>query len=122
MSEFDVLGGAARGMGVQRAMLDLAARNVAAAQASSPDHPYARLVVDAAADASEADDAIPGDPDGEDAAGADVSLRTRSVAGSSDALTEMIAVLDAQRSYEQNASIFDTGKRIAERAIDLGRS
>ena len=34
----------------------------------------------------------------------------------------MIAVLDAQRSYEQNAAIFDTGKRIAERAIDLGRS
>ena len=122
MSEFDLLGGAARGMGVQRALLDLAARNVAAAQASSPDHPYARLVADVAADTPDAEAGIPGDPDSADAADADVPLRTRSVAGSSDALTEMIAVLDAQRLYEQNASLFDTGKRIAERAIDLGRS
>ena len=29
--------------------------------------------------------------------------------------------VDAQRSYEANASIFDVGKRIAERAIDLDR-
>ena len=119
MSEFDVLGSAARGMTLQRGMLDIAARNVAAAQASTPEHPYPRLVAEIAAADDEGDDAIPGDPDAE---AGDAPLRTRSVAGSSDALTEMIAVLDAQRSYEANASIFDTGKRIAERAIDLGRS
>ncbi len=38
-----------------------------------------------------------------------------------DALTEMIAVLDAQRAYEANASVFDVGKKLAERTIDLGR-
>jgi flagellar basal body rod protein FlgC len=33
----------------------------------------------------------------------------------------MVAVLDAQRAYEANASIFDVGKRLAERTIDVGR-
>ena len=59
MSEFDLLGGAARGMGVQRALLDLAARNVAAAQASSPDHPYAKLVADVVARMKEAGMTMP---------------------------------------------------------------
>ena len=49
-------------------------------------------------------------------------LGVRSEPGSGDALTEMIAVLDAQRAYEQNASIFDTAKRLAERTIDVGRA
>ena len=119
MSEFDLLGGAARGMALQRGLLDIAARNVAAAQASTPDHPYPRLVAEIAAAGDVGDDTIPGDAD---EANDEAPIPTRSVAGSSDALTEMIAVLDAQRSYEANASIFDTGKRIAERAIDLGRS
>ena len=44
------------------------------------------------------------------------------VPGNGDALTEMIAVLDAQRGYEANASIFDVGKRLAERTLDIGRS
>ena len=35
--------------------------------------------------------------------------------------TEMIAVLEAQRAYEANASVFDVGKRLAERTIDVGR-
>jgi flagellar basal body rod protein FlgC len=38
-----------------------------------------------------------------------------------DALTEMVSMLDAQRAYEADASIFDVGKRIAERTIDVGR-
>ncbi len=119
MSEFDVLGSAARGMALQRGMLDIAARNVAAAQASTPDHPYPRLVAEIAAAGEDGEDAIPGDPD---AQADDAPLQTHRAPGSADALTEMIAVLDAQRSYEASASIFDTGKRIAERAIDLGRS
>ena len=40
---------------------------------------------------------------------------------SADALTEMIAVLDAQRAYEANASVFDVGKKLTERTLDLGR-
>jgi flagellar basal body rod protein FlgC len=38
-----------------------------------------------------------------------------------DALTEMVAMLDAQRAYEADATIFDTGKRLVERTLDLGR-
>lgn len=124
MSEFDLLAVAADGMSVQRALLDVAARNVAAAQASTPQHPYPRLVARFAA-APDDDDPffdVPGDGD-EDA---DDVARTRLIGTvrsgeSADALTEMIAVLDAQRAYEADASVFDVGKKLTERTIDLGR-
>jgi flagellar basal body rod protein FlgC len=114
-------------MSVQRAMLDVAARNVAAAQASTPAHPYARLVAQFShADPAEAfGDGTPFDPD-PDAGNDDDAPATRflgSVPGgeTADALTEMIAVLEAQRAYEANASVFDVGKRLAERTLDVGR-
>lgn len=118
-----------RGMQVQRTVLDLAARNVAAAQASTPDHPYARLVAHFAADPPDLDDAgdaafgaIPDDAGDAGSADALGGMRVTREPGSGDSLTEMIAVLDAQRAYEANASIFDVGKRLAERTIDVGRS
>ncbi|GAC1543103.1 MAG: hypothetical protein NVS2B17_22470 [Candidatus Velthaea sp.] len=122
MTEFDILAGAARGMEAQRSMLDLAARNVAAAQASTPGHAYSRLVATLAAPSAvdEGDDLEAGDDSESGASGA--ALNVRSEPGSGDALTEMIAVLDAQRGYEANASIFDVGKRLAERTLEIGRS
>ena len=33
----------------------------------------------------------------------------------------MINVMDAQRAYEADASVFDVGKRLFERTIDMGR-
>ena len=122
MSEFDLLSVAADGMGVQRALLDVAARNVAAAQASSPEHPYPRLVARfASADPSDAFLDVPDDDrDGGDLGGTRLVGTARS-GETADALTEMIAVLDAQRAYEANASVFDVGKRLAERTIDVGR-
>jgi len=105
MSEFDILAAGASGMERQRTLLELSARNVAAAQASTPGHEYRRLVADF-------EDDIPFD-DGE--------AHVRESGEPVDALTEMISMLDAQRSYEANASIFDVGKQIAERAIDLDR-
>jgi flagellar basal body rod protein FlgC len=123
VSELDLLAIAAGGMTVQRELLDVAARNVAAAQASTPERPYSRLVAHVAA----AGDGDPNDPfsdpfdeSGNDAAalhftGATPGLQT------ADALTEMIAVLDAQRAYEANASVFDVGKKLAERTLDVGR-
>ena len=104
MNEFDLLTRAAAGMDVQRTVLDIAARNVAAAQVSSPGHDFQRLV----AQIEEAED------------GPQV-VGTRPVRASADALTEMIGVLDAQRAYEMDASVFDVGKRLAERTIDVGR-
>ena len=119
MTEFALLDVAARGMAAQRTMLDLDARNVAAAQASTPGHAYARLVahVMAAPDADAVD--VP-DPDGDDGASNDPVRITREP-GTGDALTELIATLDAQRAYEANASIFDIGKRLAERTLDIER-
>lgn len=102
MSEFDLLAAGAQGMARERTMLEIAARNVAAAQASTPGHEYHRLVADFFDD----DDAEP---------------HVRESSEPADALTEMVSMLDAQRAYEASASIFDVGKRIAERAIDLDR-
>ena len=124
-NEMELLTSAANGMSAQRSLLDVAARNVAAAQASTPNHPYSRLVAQfgTAAD-SGSDDAF--DPAADESAQSAVAgpalTGVRSEPGSGDALTEMIAVLDAQRAYEQNASIFDTAKRLAERTIDIGRA
>ena len=134
MNEFDVLQAAAAGMDAQRAALEVAARNIAAAQASPDGSAFARLVPRFAI-APTADAADGGfEPGGEssdfepDAAADEASDEPVRFAGTAvergsdaDAITEMVAVLDAQRAYEANASVFDLGKRLAERTIDLGR-
>jgi flagellar basal body rod protein FlgC len=119
VTDFGLLDVAARGMAAQRTLLDVDARNVAAAQAAVPGHPYQRLVarIVAAPDTDAAFD-VP-DPD-DDAGDADPVVVT-SEPGSGDALTELIATLDAQRAYEADASIFDIGKRLAERTLDIER-
>jgi hypothetical protein len=139
-SEFDILANAAAGMDAQRAALDLAARNVAASEADGGD--FARMVPRYAfapapdADGLGDDDGVAppeglGDGDDDSAGDADASggdtsavryLGAMPVRGvSPDAVTEMVAVLDAQRAYDTNASVFDVGKRLAERTIDMGR-
>ena len=122
MNEFDLLSVAAAGMDVQRTMLDVAARNVAAAQASTPEHPYPRLVARfVSADPIDGDG--DGDPDAPpDDAGGPRFVGTVRTSESADAITEMVAVLDAQRAFEANASVFDTGKRLAERTLSIGQS
>lgn len=123
MSEFDVLSVAADGMSVQRTLLDVAARNVAAAQAATPEHPYPRLVARfAQAAPDDGFDPVPGD-DGDAADDVNWTRFTGTARGgdTADSLTEMIAVLDAQRAYEANASVFDVGKKLAERTLDVGR-
>jgi flagellar basal-body rod protein FlgC len=129
MSEFDILSAAAAGMDAQRAALDVAARNVAAAE-TVPDGSFARLVPrfalqSVAAGEVPADFEPPEEPSGDDERDAPAPVRflgAVSQAGSEvDAVTEMVAVLDAQRAFEANASVFDLGKRLAERTIDVGR-
>jgi flagellar basal-body rod protein FlgC len=132
MSEFDILQSAAAGMDAQRSALDLAARNVAAAEATPNAGGFARLVPRFAiaalpnAAASGPDAYEPPDTDADtDDAGATLPVR---YLGSStqrgvdvDAVTEMVSVLGAQRAYEANASVFDLAKRLAERTLDVGR-
>jgi flagellar basal body rod protein FlgC len=99
VTDFGLLDVAARGMAAQRALLDLDARNVAAAQAATPGHPYQRLVAHMV----------------------DGSFDVTTEPGTGDALTELIATLGAQRAYEADASMFDIGKRLAERTLDIER-
>jgi flagellar basal body rod protein FlgC len=106
----DLLDAAASGMDAQRAALDVAARNVAAAEAAGPNADYARMIpVFRVVDSGAGDTAV-------EFAG------TRTGRGTNvDILTEMIAVMNASRAYESDASIFDVGKRLAEKTIDLER-
>lgn len=110
MDSLGLLRTAASGMDVQRAVLDVEARNVAAAEAAGRKGSYARLVPDFQLVRS-------------DDGSAQIAIKGSHVQrGSSvDVITEMVAVLNASRAYEANASIFDIGKRLAERTIDMGK-
>jgi len=106
----DLLDAAASGMDAQRAALDVAARNVAAAEAAGPSADYARMIPEFRVVDSE---------DG----GVRVQFNgTHTERGTNvDILTEMIAVMNASRAYESDASIFDVGKTLAERTLELER-
>jgi len=123
MSEFDLLSVAADGMSVQRTLLDVAAHNVAAAQAATPEHPYPRLIARfAAPQLDDGFDPVPDDGESGDDVNWTRFTGTARGGDTADSLTEMIAVLDAQRAYEANASVFDVGKKLAERTLDVGRT
>jgi flagellar basal body rod protein FlgC len=107
---FDLLDAAAAGMDAQRAALDVAARNVAAAEAAGPDGEYSRLVPDFNVRTGDDGEALVEFAGSHQERGTNV-----------DILTEMIAVMNASRAYESNASLFDVGKTLAEKTIDLGR-
>ncbi|HUA10050.1 MAG TPA: hypothetical protein VMA98_12360 [Candidatus Acidoferrales bacterium] len=105
----DLLAAAAGAMDAQRAALDVYARNVAAAEAAGPRGTYAREVPTFALD-------------GEDGATAVRFTGARSEKESnSGVIVEMIAVMNASRAYEADASLFDVGKTLEEHTIDMGR-
>ena len=97
-------------MDAQRAALDVEARNVAAAEAAGPKGSYERLVPHF--------ELVQTDGDGPQIVFEGSHVQRGSTV---DVLTEMVAVLNASRAYEANASIFDAGKRLAERTIDMGK-
>lgn len=106
----DLLDAAASGMDAQRAALDVAARNVAAAEAAGTDGAYSRMIPQ-----FDVVDSDAGDPLVEFSG-------TRLERGTNvDILTEMIAVMNASRAYESDASMFDVGKTLAEKTIELGQ-
>jgi flagellar basal body rod protein FlgC len=110
MDSLGLLKTAASGMDAQRAVLDIEARNVAAAEAAGPKGSYARLVPDFQL-VQNADDA----PE------VTVTGSHEQRGSSVDVITEMVAVLNATRAYEANASIFDIGKQLAQRTIEMGK-
>lgn len=109
MDSLGLLRTAASGMDAQRAVLDIEARNVAAAEAAGPKGSYARLIPDFKVQ------------DGDGTAQISVTGSHVDRTAGVDVITEMVAVLNASRAYEANASIFDIGKRLAERTIDMGK-
>jgi flagellar basal body rod protein FlgC len=106
----DLLDAAASGMDAQRAALDVAARNVAAAEAAGPNGAYPRMVPQFRLLSSDDGDTRV------EFTGTSTQLGTNV-----DVLSEMIAVMNASRAYESDASIFDVGKTLAEKTIDLER-
>jgi flagellar basal body rod protein FlgC len=106
----DLLNSAASGMDAQRAALDVAARNVAAAEAAGPNAEYERLIPDFTIAQDDAGESLVRFSGTHQERGKNV-----------DILTEMIAVMNASRAYDSNASLFDTGKQLAEKTIELGR-
>lgn len=147
--DFDILAYAASGMEAQRGVLEVSARNIALGQTATPDHPvkayapvfssgadagnpFASLVRSASVDdADEADDTSD-DSDGTDDAGGANAMSGGSSSQGLVAMTgvkqtnvdinpisQMIDIINAQRAYESNASVFDLGKSIATKTIDL---
>jgi flagellar basal body rod protein FlgC len=105
-----LLDSAASAMDAQRAALDVAARNVAAAEAAGPDGTYARAIPEFHV------------VDGGDGEARVQFTGARTERGTNvDILTEMIAVMNASRAYESDASLFDVGKTLAEKTVELGR-
>jgi flagellar basal body rod protein FlgC len=109
MDSLGLLKTAASGMEAQRAALDVAARNVAAAEAAGPKGSYERMVPQFS---------VIEDGDTPEVVFAGAAPQR---GGSVDILTEMVSVLNASRAYEANASVFDIGKQLAQRTIDMGR-
>jgi flagellar basal-body rod protein FlgC len=137
VNDFDILGAAASGMQAQRDAMNVDARNVALAQTGDVRHPPRGLVpqfttlVARSSDGEPALDAIEARMNGDDGssdAGADnqggvvAFAGVRPSAGPIDSIGEMIDVLDAQRAYEADASVFDIGKRLFERTIEMGKT
>lgn len=139
MTEFDAMKFAAGGMDAQRGALDVYARNVALMQTADRAHPIHPLEPSYAV-ANDDDGGIDGEfaaemsrlsGDGDDSGDDDVLPGAISFAGAKpsatlatggDAVAEMVSVLDAQRAYEANASVFDSGKRLVEKTIAVGSS
>lgn len=112
-------------MDAQRSALDVEAQNVARAEIAEPGSSFARLVPQFAVapdgDGGVGEEREPPDPEAEDAAPVRFLGVRRAAGGAPDASAEMVAVLDAQRAFEANAAVFDLGKRLAERTVELGR-
>jgi flagellar basal body rod protein FlgC len=148
-SDFDILGYAASGMEAQRGALDVAAHNIALAQTADPNHPVKAFAPIFSVDpssltsnpfASMVKAASVGDDDDDTSADDDtsgaVNAASMSFGGSQglvamtgvkqtnlddNAITQMVDMLNAQRAYESNSSVFDVGKSVMEKTLSLGQ-
>ena len=132
MTEFDLIRTAASAMAAERSALDVYARNVAAAGAQTADGAFVRLIprleLDERGDLLFAGARRTAEPaqyryDPRNPFAERSGVHRGFVAVSPlDVLGEMVAALDAGRAYESGAALFDLGKRLAERTIELERA
>ncbi|MHB8462333.1 MAG: flagellar basal body rod protein FlgC [Vulcanimicrobiaceae bacterium] len=106
---FPLLQSAAAGMDAQRRVLDVSARNVAAATAAGPKEAFTRLIPHVALIEEH------GIPE------AHFVGVSRQVSADADGMTEMVAVMNAARAYEADASLFGVGKQLVQRTIAMGQ-
>lgn len=106
---FPLLQSAASGMDVQREVLDISARNVAASQAAGPTGNFMRLIPHLAVI----------EEDGVTQAHFMGTSMQRSA--DADGFTEMVAVMNASRAYEADVSLFGVGKQLVQRTIAMGQ-
>ena len=97
---------AAQALEVQRSTLDMLARNVAAAQVAGHSG-FIRFLPRITTDASGAPKIC--------------GVQTQHVASGS-IVTEMLAMMQAQRIYEGDATLFSLSKHLAEATIAMGRT
>ena len=97
---------AASAMDAQRNALDVYARNIAAAQVAGKDG-FTRL--------------IPTMELGENGAPQMSGVRSERVASGS-IVTEMIAMMQSQRAYESDATMFSLSKHLAEQTLAIERT
>lgn len=148
MSILDVTGS---GMAAQAGAMNVYAHNMALAQTSTPDHQaygfepmfatgtgdelggdpadaFASLVSGKSDDAEDGDDGdssgagsimgmLPGIPAGQVA-----MTGVRKTATPVDTITQMVNMMNAQRVYESQSSLFDESKSIAQKTIQMGQS
>jgi flagellar basal body rod protein FlgC len=151
-SDFDILAYAASGMEAQRGALEVAAHNIALSQTATPDHPvkayapvfsssdnamsggaFASLVRSASSDDDDDNDTDSSD----DSSGSSSALSAIGGNGTQglvamtgmkmtntdiNPISQMMDLINAQRAYESNASVFDLGKTLASKTIDLENS
>lgn len=109
MDSFPLLNSAASGMDAQRSALDVAARNIAAAEAAGPHGSYLRQIPTFRIEGEGGDARV-------------LFAGTRTERGVDvDVVQEMLAVMNASRAYDADASLFDVGKKLASATIDLER-
>ncbi len=150
-NDFDILGYAASGMEAQRGALDVAAHNIALAQTGDPhkpmkayapvfsvnpnslsDNPFAAMVKAASNDEEDDDTEVSDDDDDDNGAAHAASMQlgqsgvvamtgVRQTNIDDNAITQMVDMLNAQRAYESNASVFDVGKSVMEKTLTLGQ-
>ena len=100
---------------------------------SLSDNPFASMVKAASVADDDDDDAADKDDDDDGSGAANAAAMSMGSSGlvamtgvkqtniDDNAITQMVDMLNAQRAYESNSSVFDVGKSVMEKTLSLGQ-